>query len=187
MEDLDEKLKERPTPILKAKLEKSQVRLKESVKRELHHLELSHHLQEAVIGELRAKASASGLRTAPGRPTQNGYIESFNGKLRDECLNLNCLRNLADARDRIGRWREHYNSSRPHSALGYQAPAQFAAQWNTALTRTAAPGSLALAVQSTAPPIQNRHFSASPLSPMKGEDKKMLHNNPAHSLIVGGR
>ena len=54
---------------------------------------------------------------------QNGYIESFNGKLRDECLNLNCLRNLNDARERIGRWREHYNSSRPHSALGYRPPA----------------------------------------------------------------
>ena len=124
---------------------------------------------------------------APGRPTQNGYIESFNGKLRDECLNLNCLRNLNDARKRIGRWREHYNSSRPHSALGYLAPEKFAAQWNAALTRTAAPGSLALAVQSTAPPIQNRHFFASPLKQVKGEDEKMLNNNSAQSLIMGGR
>jgi putative transposase len=124
---------------------------------------------------------------APGRPTQNGYIESFNGKLRDECLNLNCLRNLADARDRIGRWREHYNSSRPHSALGYLAPTQFAAQWNAALTRTAAPGSLALAVQRAAPPIRNRHFFASPLNPVKGEDEKMLNHNTTQPLIVGGR
>src|SRR6266852_1379859 len=53
IEEFEEKLKERPKPILKAKLEKSQVRLKQSVKRELHHLELSRHLQEAVIGELR--------------------------------------------------------------------------------------------------------------------------------------
>jgi putative transposase len=124
---------------------------------------------------------------APGRPMQNGYIESFNGKLRDECLNLNCLRNLADARERIGRWREHYNSSRPHSALGYLAPEQFASQWNAALKCTAAPGSLALAVQSTAPPIRNRHFFASPLKQVKGEDEKMLNNNSAQSLIVGGR
>jgi putative transposase len=124
---------------------------------------------------------------APGRPTQNGYIESFNGKLRDECLNLNCLRNLGDARERIGRWREHYNSSRPHSALGYLAPAQFAAQWNAALTRTAAPGGLALAVQSAAPQIRNRHFFASPLKQVKGEDEKMLNNIPAQALIVGGR
>lgn len=124
---------------------------------------------------------------APGQPTQNGYIESFNGKLRDECLNLNCLRNLNDARERIARWREHYNSSRPHSALGYLAPAQFAAQWNAACTRTAAPGGLALAVQSAAPLIQNRHFFPSPLKPVKGEDEKMLNNNAAHSLIMGGR
>jgi RNA polymerase primary sigma factor len=53
IEDLEEKLKERPKPILKARLEKSQMRLKESVKRELHALELSRHLQEAVIGEMR--------------------------------------------------------------------------------------------------------------------------------------
>src|SRR5260370_38361888 len=53
MEDLEEKLKERPEPIRKANLEKLQVRLKESVKRELHHLELSHHLQEAVTPGLR--------------------------------------------------------------------------------------------------------------------------------------
>ena len=124
---------------------------------------------------------------APGRPMQNGYIESFNGKLRDECLNLNCLRNLGDARQRIGRWREHYNSSRPHSALGYLAPAQFAAQWNAALTRTAAPGSLALAVQSAAPQIRNRHFSAAPSSSAKGADEKMLNNKPTQSLIMGGR
>lgn len=124
---------------------------------------------------------------APGRPTQNGYIESFNGKLRDECLNLNCLRNLNDARERIGHWREHYNSSRPHSALGYLAPATFAAQWNAAPTRTAAPGSLALAVQSAAPPIRNRHFFTSPLKRVKGEDEKMLNHNSAPSLIVGGR
>jgi len=124
---------------------------------------------------------------APGRPMQNGYIESFNGKLRDECLNLNCLRNLSDARELIGRWREHYNSSRPHSALGYLAPEKFAAQWNAALTRTAAPGSLALAVQRTAPQIRNRHFSASPLKQVKGEDEKMLNNKTTQSLIMGGR
>ena len=124
---------------------------------------------------------------AAGRPTQNGYIESFNGKLRDECLNLACLRNLGEAREKIGSWREHYNSSRPHSALGYLAPATFAAQWNAALTRTAAPGSLALAVQSAAPQIRNRHFSAAPLKPVKGANEKMLNNKPAQSLIMGGR
>jgi putative transposase len=124
---------------------------------------------------------------APGRPTQNGYIESFNGKLRDECLNLNCWRNLGEARQKIGRWREHYNSSRPHSALGYRAPAKFAAQWNAALSRTAAPGSLALAVQSAAPQIRNLHFFAAPLKQVKGADEKMLNNKPAQPLVMGGR
>jgi putative transposase len=109
---------------------------------------------------------------APGRPTQNGYIESFNGKLRDECLNLNCLRNLDDAREKIGRWREHYNSSRPHSALGYLAPEKFAAQWNAAPTRTAAPGSLALPVQSAAPQIRNRHFFRLALKASEGRGRK---------------
>lgn len=121
----------------------------------------------------------------PGRPTQNGYIESFNGKLRDECLNLNCLRNLGDARERIGRWREHYNSSRPHSALGYLTPVQFAQKWSLALTRTAAPAELALAVQRAAPRTKNLHFSASPFHSVKGEDEKMpiIITRP---LITGG-
>lgn len=121
----------------------------------------------------------------PGRPTQNGYIESFNGKLRDECLNLNCLRNLNDARQRIGGWREHYNSSRPHSALGYLAPEHFALKWSAALTRTAAPAKLALAVQPAAPRTKNRHFSASPFQPVKGEVEKMLLNI-TRPLIPGG-
>ncbi len=122
---------------------------------------------------------------APGRPTQNGYIESFNGKLRDECLNLNCLRNLNDARERNGRWREHYNSSRPHSALGYLAPEHFALKWSAALTRTAAPAELALAVQRAAPRTKNLHFSASPVQSVKGEVEKMPITN-SHPLIPGG-
>jgi hypothetical protein len=124
---------------------------------------------------------------APGRPMQNGYIESFNGKLRDQCLNLRCVRDLTDALERIGHWRESYNGSRPHSALRYLAPAQFAAQWNAELTRTAAPGSLVLAVQSAAPPIQNRHFFGSPLRASERRGQKMFNNNCAQSLIMGGR
>lgn len=53
----------------------------------------------------------------PGKPVQNAYIESFNGKVRDECLNQNWFLNLEDAKFEIERWRKEYNSERPHSAL----------------------------------------------------------------------
>jgi len=64
----------------------------------------------------------------PGRPMENGYIESFNGKMREECLNENWFVDLADARERIEAWRVDYNTRRPHSALGYQTPVEFAAR-----------------------------------------------------------
>jgi putative transposase len=62
----------------------------------------------------------------PGKPMQNGYQESFNGKFRDECLNLHWFLSLEDARRIIGTWEEEYNTMRPHSALGDQAPAVYA-------------------------------------------------------------
>lgn len=62
----------------------------------------------------------------PGRPMENGYMESFNGKFRDECLNENWFVDLADARQKIEEWRCDYNQERPHSALGYLTPAEFA-------------------------------------------------------------
>ena len=61
----------------------------------------------------------------PGKPTQNGYVESFNGKLRDECLNVSWFRNLWQARVRVAAWRKDYNSARPHSSLGYKTPEAF--------------------------------------------------------------
>lgn len=65
----------------------------------------------------------------PGRPMENGYIESFNGKFRDECLNENWFLDLADARRKIGDWKWDYNHVRPHSALGYLTPMEFAKAW----------------------------------------------------------
>ena len=62
----------------------------------------------------------------PGKPSQNGYIESFNGKLRDECLNEHWFVSVADARRLIEDWRTDYNTCRPHSALGYLTPIEFA-------------------------------------------------------------
>ena len=63
----------------------------------------------------------------PGKPIQNAYIESFNGRFRDECLNEHWFTSMAHARAEISRWRSYYNERRPHSALGYVPPAQFAA------------------------------------------------------------
>ena len=56
---------------------------------------------------------------------QNAFVESLNGKLRDECLNLHWFRSLRHAREEIGAWRRHYNAVRPHSALGYMSPMEF--------------------------------------------------------------
>src|SRR5215472_16286337 len=64
----------------------------------------------------------------PGKPMQNGRLESFNGKLREECLNLSCFQNLFDARAKITAWQKEYNQERPHSSLGYRTPNEFAAQ-----------------------------------------------------------
>ena len=65
---------------------------------------------------------------APGKPTQNGFIESFNGRLRDECLNEHLFSSLPDARRIIEAWRIDYNTKRPHSSLGGLTPTEFAAR-----------------------------------------------------------
>ena len=75
---------------------------------------------------------------APGKPMQNGFVESFNGRMRDEFLNETLFRNLAHARDLIAAWVTDYNTERPHSALGYQTPAGFALHLTTAIARPAA-------------------------------------------------
>jgi putative transposase len=62
----------------------------------------------------------------PGKPTQNAFVESFNGKFRDYCLNLNWFANIEDARSTIDDWRRHYNHVRPHRSLGRKPPAMFA-------------------------------------------------------------
>ncbi len=59
----------------------------------------------------------------PGSPWENGYVESFNGKLRDELLDREIFFTLAEAKILIERWRREYNTVRPHSALGYRPPA----------------------------------------------------------------
>ncbi|WP_197362535.1 IS3 family transposase, partial [Ralstonia pseudosolanacearum] len=73
-----------------------------------------------------------------GKPTQNAYIESFNGKFRDECLNEHWFTSLAHARAVIAAWRQDYNEARPHSALNYQPPAEFAARYRATAVAPAA-------------------------------------------------
>jgi transposase InsO family protein len=62
-------------------------------------------------------------------PWRNGYIESFNSRLCDECLNINSFWSLAHARAVISDWKHDYNHHRRHSALGYETPARYAANW----------------------------------------------------------
>ena len=62
----------------------------------------------------------------PGKPVQDAFIESFNGRLREKCLNPHWFTNLADAQGKIAAWREDYNTQRPHSSLRYQTPRKFA-------------------------------------------------------------
>ena len=75
---------------------------------------------------------------APGKPMQNGFVESFNGRMRDELLNETMFRNLAHARVVIAAWAADYNTERPHSALDYQTPADYAQTLTTAIARPAA-------------------------------------------------
>jgi putative transposase len=68
---------------------------------------------------------------APGKPMQNAFVESFNGRLRDECLNENLFHGLPEARRIIEAWRADYNSTRPHTSLGGLTPREFATRSKT--------------------------------------------------------
>ena len=78
-----------------------------------------------------AHSRAGLLFIPPGTPWNNGYVESFNARLRDECLNINSFWNLRHARAVISIWRDEYNTVRLHSALGYLTPAAYAATLET--------------------------------------------------------
>jgi putative transposase len=81
---------------------------------------------EMVAEELRSWLEHMGSKTAyimPGSPWENGYCESFNGRMRDELLNGEIFYTLKEAQVIIEYWRNHYNTRRPHSALGYRPPA----------------------------------------------------------------
>ena len=104
--------------------------------------------------------------TAPGKPTQNAFVERFNGRMRDELLNETLFTSIAHAREKIAAWVKDYNTGRPHSSLGYATPAVFAAE----LKKQGA-ASLRIA----------RGYATQPLaSPAR------LGNNNAEALIVIG-
>lgn len=65
----------------------------------------------------------------PGKPNENAYIESFNSRFRDECLNEHVFRDLSDAKRKIEDWRKEYNEHHPHSSLGMKTPSAFATAW----------------------------------------------------------
>jgi putative transposase len=72
----------------------------------------------------------------PGKLVENGFIESFNGQLRDECLNVEVFFTLEDVRQKLARWQQDYNRVRPHGALADRAPAAFVAEWVAVTTPT---------------------------------------------------
>jgi putative transposase len=108
------------------------------VRRVLDRIASERGLPEAIVvdngPEFRGRVLAAwsgerGVRLEfiqPGKPVQNAYVESFNGRLRDECLNANWFTSLSDARRKIETWRQDYNEQRPHSSLNYLPPAEFA-------------------------------------------------------------
>lgn len=83
------------------------------------------------VGAYLLAAKSATKHIDPRAPWQNGYTESFNGKLRDELLSQELFGSLAEARLLAERWRRHYNEERPHSALSYLAPAAYAATFTT--------------------------------------------------------
>ena len=97
---------------------------------------------EFVAKAVREWIATVGAQTAyitPGSPWENGYIESFNGKLRDELLNGEIFYTLAEAKVVIEGWRRHYNTLRPHSSLGYRPPAPEVVLWQGPLVSSGSP------------------------------------------------
>ena len=74
----------------------------------------------------------------PGKPTDNAYIESFNGSLRDECLNVHWFDDLTDAKEKMQAWQRDYNESRPHRSLNNLSPLQYKARWTFNLSGSCA-------------------------------------------------
>ena len=98
------------------------------------------YIEPGTVRTWLGRLGVGALFIEPGSPWENGYCESFNGKLRDELLDGEVFYSLAEAKVVIESWRRHYNSDRPHSALGYRPPAPEVVLWPTSpATRAVAP------------------------------------------------
>lgn len=114
----------------------------------------------------------------PGKPTQNSFIESFNGRFRDECLNAHWFENLADARRKVEAWRVDYNESRPHSSLAYRTPAEFARQWSPSTSTTV--------VEQTREPVKDSRSAQASLtgSPVCSKATDMRSKGSAEGVMM---
>ena len=145
-----------------------------------------------VLERLRAVRGAydNGVRLRfieSGRPIQNAHIESFNARLREECLNEHVFVSLDDARNKIERWRVEYNRERPHSSLGNLTPEEFAAkhQMSSAIARTARPAAeleLADAVQRARPQIRNLIV----FRPQERRENRLFYVDWRHLVCIAG-
>jgi len=97
--------------------------------RQRHRADLERETSNAILG-WSDRQKVAWHYIAPGKPVQNAFIESFNGRLRDELLNETLFRSLPQARVVLEAWRGDYNTERPHSSLGWQTPLAFAARWH---------------------------------------------------------
>ena len=96
------------------------------------------------------------LYITPGHPWENAYEESFHGRFRDECLNMEVFMSVAEARVVIEGWRRHYNEERPHSRLGYRTPAEFRAAWSPVDGNPQTEASLPMGLSHGGPPDEGR-------------------------------
>lgn len=122
------------TPVIEVDVSLTGVRVSQVLDR----LKLGHGLPKAIICDNGTEFTSKAMDQwafknnvelkfiQPGKPNQNAYCESFNSRLRDECLNTQWFMNLADAKDKIETWRKEFNEQRPHSSLNYKTPNQFA-------------------------------------------------------------
>ena len=124
----------------------------------------------------------------PGKPVDHSYIESFNGRLRDECLNVETFFDLSDVREKLERWLQDYNQVRPHSSLGDLSPEEFARlwqqKWSEDSARTAGPAKqmLAGAVQCTDSSTEEAEQLFAPPSDVKGGAEKLLTDSTEQAV-----